>query len=272
MPLTADCHLHSSFSGDSDTPMEEMVRSSIKKGLLSICFTEHLDIGYPVSPTTPDGFFLLDALAYQRECLRLRDKYLGQIEVLFGIELGLIPQFLEENTAFTKATPFDYIIASTHVCEGKDPYMSEFFADRSDREAYREFFEMTLLNVRHYDDFDSYGHLDYVVRYGETTDTRDYYGENKDVIDEILTALVNKGKGLELNTSALRYHLRDLHPNKAIIERFHELGGEIITIGSDAHDPTAIACGFATAATILQAVGFSRYAVFKERKPQFCSL
>ena len=82
-----DSHLHTSFSSDSDTPMEEMIQTAISKGLSSMCFTEHMDLDFP-----PGEFdFLVDMDAYQQTLLKLSKKYEEQIHIRFGIELGLQP-------------------------------------------------------------------------------------------------------------------------------------------------------------------------------------
>ena len=140
MPITADYHLHSSFSGDSDTPMEEMILKGIELGLNRMCFTEHHDIDYPVTDpdSTPEGMFELNPDSYLYDFLKLREKYAGQITLCFGVELGMQPHLSRENAAFAKAHDYDFIIASSHICNGKDPYYPSFFEGRTQEEAYTE--------------------------------------------------------------------------------------------------------------------------------------
>ena len=114
-----------------------------------------------------------------------------------------------------------------------------------------------------------YGHLDYVVRYGNTKDSEYHYETYRDVLDRILTTLLEMEKGIEINTGAIGYHLKDLNPCTDIIKRYRELGGEIITIGSDAHTPENIARGFDRAAEVLSACGFKYYTTFENRMPEF---
>lgn len=81
-----DCHQHSFFSADSDTPMEDMVRQALALGLKGICFTEHLDPDYP---QTPDNLeFSLDIPAYHAHLLELKNTFKGQLDIRFGIEIG----------------------------------------------------------------------------------------------------------------------------------------------------------------------------------------
>ena len=97
-----------------------------------------------------------------------------------------------------------------------------------------EYFESILENISAYDGFDVYGHIDYVVRYGPNRNREYSYGRYKDILDEILKKLISMGKGIELNTGGYHYGLGEPNPCTAVIRRYRELGGEIITIGADA--------------------------------------
>ena len=272
MSIKADCHLHSSFSGDSKTPMEEMIISGIAKGLTTMCFTEHQDIDYPDSPDGPGSIFLLNTDSYLYELIRLREKYQEQIRILFGVELGLQKEILRKNAVYAKSYDFDFIIGSSHICHGKDPYYPAFFEGRSVTEAYREYFESILENVRSFSNFDVYGHLDYVVRDSPNMD-RDYTCEPfADLFDEILKTLIVQNKGIEINSGGLRKGMQDFHPCTQILRRYRELGGEIITVGSDAHKAADIAADFESAADLLKECGFRYYTLFEKRVPEFHKL
>ena len=286
MPITADYHLHSSFSGDSDTPMEEMILKGIELGLTRMCFTEHHDFDYPITEPASDsdgtsesdldivteGMFLLNPDAYLYDLLKLREKYAGRITLLFGVELGLQPHLSKENAAFAKAHDYDFIIASSHICNRQDPYYPSFYEGRSQEEAYTEYFESILENLKFYSNFDVYGHLDYVVRYGPTKDDGYSYEVYRSIFDRILERLISMEKGLEINTVGLAKGLRDANPCIGVIRRYRELGGEIITVGSDAHDTKQIAYAFDRAADILKDCGFRYYTTFEKRSPSFHKL
>ena len=124
-----------------------------------------------------------------------------------------------------------------------------------------------LENLEAYDGFDTFGHLDYTVRYGPNKDKYYTYARYKDVLDPILMKLVSMGKALECNTGAINYGLRDLNPSNDILKRYRKLGGECVTVGSDAHRPDAIAKGFDRARQVLLDCGFTYYTTFKNRKP-----
>lgn len=272
MPITADYHLHSSFSGDSDTPMEDMIQKGIALGLTQMCFTEHNDFDYPVTEQDPEGIFELNPDSYLYDFVKYKDKYAGRLNLCFGVELGLQPHLARRNAAFAKAHEYDFIIASSHICNGKDPYYPAFYEGRTQEEAYREYFESILENLRLFSNFDVYGHLDYVVRYGPGKDEGYSYEMYRELFDRILTRLLEMEKGIEINTSALARGMREPNPCSGILKRYRALGGEIITVGSDAHDTAQIAFAFDRAADILKDCGFKYYTTFEKRSPSFHKL
>ena len=144
MIILTDCHLHSSYSGDSETPMEQTIQAAIQKGLTHICFTEHMDFDFPEQFLSEPINFEVNTDAYLYELLQLRHKYASQIKILFGIELGLQPGSVRKNLKYTKSYDFDFIIASSHLCHGVDPYYPSLYEGRSEEEAYREYFESIL--------------------------------------------------------------------------------------------------------------------------------
>ena len=271
MALKADFHLHSCFSGDSDAPMGEIIQKAISLGLTHICFTEHYDPDF-VYPAGESGTFELNTDSYLYDLLRFREKYYGQIQIMFGVELGLQPHLRDALEFYTENHDFDFIIGSSHICNRKDPYYPEFFEGRSEDEAHQEYFESILECVKETPYFDVYGHLDYVVRYGPTKNQNYTYQKHADIIDRILRAIVESGKGIELNTSGFRSGLGQPNPCVDILKRYKELGGEIITVGSDAHKPEHVSADFDKACTILKDCGFQYYTIFEKRAPEFIRL
>ena len=164
------------------------------------------------------------------------------------------------------------MIGSIHVVDKKDPYYRELFSELTDRELYRLAFEETLESIRHTDTFDVLGHMDYIVRYG-TYKTKDYsYAAFAPWLDEVLKQIIEMGKGIELNSAGLKYGLGFCHPHPDVLRRYRELGGEIITVGADGHQPEHIAYEFGRAAEVLRECGFEYYTEFLERKPVFRKL
>lgn len=265
-----DCHMHSSFSADSPTDMEAMICGAISRGLTGVCFTEHLDPDYP--PTPDNQSFHLELESYADRLAFLREKYKNKLTVNFGIEYGLQPHLKEDLRSHLKALPFDFVIGSSHVVHGYDPYYGEFFKDREEALCYREYFESILENLNIFSEMDVYGHIDYIVRYGPGKNLHYSYEKYQDILDEILRTLIAGGIGMELNTGGYHYGLGEPNPCRAVIHRYRELGGEIITVGADAHTTDKIAFAFDKAAEVLKDCGFRYYTVFKERKPEFIRL
>lgn len=260
--IKADLHTHSSFSTDSNEPLFEMVNSAKEKGLKTLCVTEHMDMDYP------GGEFILDTESYQKELLRVREQ--TDIELLFGIELGLMDYLAPKLRDYVGKWEFDFIIGSSHLVDGQDPYYPEYFQNLGRKNGILRYFESILANVKAMECFDVYGHLDYVVRYSpeKSYDPVDY----REIINEILKLLIEKGKGIEINTAGIKSGLGYVHPHEFILNRYKELGGEIITVGSDAHDRSRIAADFDKAEEALKKAGFKYYSIFRQRKPDFVLL
>ena len=172
----------------------------------------------------------------------------------------------------TNGYPFDFVIGSSHVVHGKDPYYFSFFDGKTEQEAYTEYFVSILENLDAFTDFDVYGHIDYVVRYGPNRNADYTYAKYADVLDEILKKLISLGRGIEINTGGFKYGLGHPNPSEEILSHYHELGGEILTIGADAHQPEHVAYDFKKVRDLLKACGFSYYTVFRNRKPEFYKL
>ena len=227
-----DCHMHSEFSADSGTPTADMIRQAIALGFKGICFTEHLDPDYP--PTPDDLEFALDIPAYYTKLNELKETYKNQIHIHFGIEIGLQLHLKQYFHNLLKEYPFDFVIGSSHVVHGADPYYPEFFQGRNEEQAYLEYFESILENLDAFHEMDTYGHLDYIVRYGPNKNQFYSYEKYRNILDAILKKLADTNVGLEVNTGGYHYRLGEPNPCTDIIRRYKELGGEIITIGADA--------------------------------------
>lgn len=264
--IIIDSHMHSSFSTDSEADPEVMIKKAIEKRLRYVCFTDHMEHDYP------GGNFHLDLDSYFERLSELKEKYASQITLNIGVELGLQPHLAKRWHDVLARYPFDFVIGSTHVVNHLDPYYPDFFDNRTEKAAYEEYFECVYRNVQALPECDVLGHLDYVVRYGPNRNRFYTYSEHKEIIDEILRYLIEHGIGLEINTSGFRYGLGHPSPHEDVLERYHDLGGEIITIGSDAHAPEYLTYEFTKAQNILKRCGFTYYTYFKKRKPEFVKL
>lgn len=281
MKIIADTHLHSDFSSDGKNSMSEMVQSAIEKGLNTIAFTDHLDFDYPVCPNPETGkteiFKQLNANEYRTAIEKLRSETKNKLQILIGIETGLQPNSSvhDKTKNFTDILKPDFIIASTHCVCGQVLAPYSFFKGKTQEEAYRKYLEDVLTNLSMTNNYDTAAHLDFAERYYPTGNVEDKllkYTQFADIIDEILRTLIRKDKALEINTAGIRYGLNVLHPSLEILMRYKKLGGELITVGSDAHNVNDIAADFETAMQYLQEADFDAYCIFKNRKPEFIPL
>ncbi len=259
-------HMHTYFSSDSDSSPEEMADGALKKGLEGIYFTDHYDKDN--FDWGPEDVF--DPKAYFAEMEQVQADFADRLKIHIGVEIGLQPHLADFYHEFVPRYPFDLVIGSVHSVEHADVATGKIFSGRTDEEAYR----MALTEMRKdvklsVSDFDVLGHLDYMVRYGTRRKEAYSFEKYQDLIDDILRTLIGNGKGLELNTSGLRYGLSFAHPHPDVLKRYRKLGGEIVTVGADAHKPADIGYAFSQAADILTDCGFKYYAEFTGRKPVF---
>lgn len=262
-----DYHVHTYFSGDSSARLEDILRQTEALGLKEICITDHIDYDY-----ADPGFANIDFDEYFDLLSRAAAELEPAARLLIGVEVGFQDHLPERLTALVRAYPFDFVICSTHMAEGLDFYTGDFFAGKTRQQAYDAYFQAVLAAVRNFKDFDIYGHLDAIARYGVYEDNTLRYRDHAEIIDTILRELIANGKGIELNTSGLRYGLSEFHPQADIIRRYHQLGGEFITVGSDAHRAQDIGSHFAAAYALLRDTGFKRVTVYHQRKPDFMKL
>lgn len=266
--ILSDYHIHTKFSGDCETEPELIAKTAIEKGLHTICITDHQDFGY----MDGDTLYELDEKAYYKTIQDLSDRYKDKIDIRIGVETGLEPDKSDLLHNFVSSCDFDFVIGSSHLINGVDPYYKEYFDGKTEKAAFLEYFESILKNLEVCRDFDVYGHIDYVVRYAPNKDMHYSYHAYRDIIDEILNTLLKMNKGIEINTSGYRAGLSEPNPCTDIIKRYRELGGEIVTIGSDAHNSEHIGYGFDMVSEILKDCGYHFYTIFNNRKPIFLKL
>ncbi len=272
--VLGDTHMHTEFSTDCDTPVRTMLDAAVRRGLRAVCITDHMDLDFPLQEGEephPEGEvpFQFDVEEYFRTLLPIKEEYKDRLDVRIGMEFGLQPHLGEKCRRIAEAYPFDYVIGSVHLIRGYDPYYGKLFEGRPDADAYREAFEETLKCLENVEDFDSLGHLDYVVRYGKHQAEEYSYRAFADEIDAVLKKLITMGKGLEMNMGGVKYGLGFPNPHPDVLKRYRELGGEIVTVGADAHRPGHVAYAFEQAGEILKACGFRYYTEYKGRKPVF---
>lgn len=263
--MIADCHMHTNFSTDSETRMEEQVEQAIRLGMEHICITDHMDMDYP------GGEFQLDTDRYVSRVLELKETYKDRIDISLGVEVGLQKHLKDRLNQYIDRYPFEFVIGSMHLIYGEDPYYGKIFDRVGDEEAYREYFRATLEVLEDAPAIQTLGHLDYVVRYGKKKDQEYSCEKYSHEIDAILKCLIEKDIALEVNTAGLRM-LSFTNPHPDVIRRYRVLGGEKITIGSDGHTPDVLGYGFGQVPELLKSCGFGYYTVYRDKKPYFIKL
>ena len=265
-----DYHLHSDFSSDCNTNIEENVQSAKNKGLSSICITDHYDMDFPVMPQAPDMTFDLDIEKYYSHMSQIKEKHRDDFDLRIGVELGVMQKTQDKLTKYVDEHPeMDFYIASSHLVDGYDPYYPEYFHGKTEKEAYRRYFESILDNVKNFKGYNVYGHIDYILRYGPNKADNFNISDYIDLLEETFKTIVYDGKGIEINTGSLYRGLNFPHPHEEILKLYRACGGEIITVGSDAHKPEYVGYGFEVARDLLENNGFKYYCTFKKQKPVF---
>ncbi|WP_124097944.1 histidinol-phosphatase HisJ family protein [Ruminococcus sp. Marseille-P6503] len=277
-----DLHTHSSFSPDGEAPPELMLERAAELGLSAYAVTDHCDCNYwyPADGCSGSldlkdiemygaGQYALESIAAQS---RLKELYKDRLNFLCGIELGQPLQSLENAEKLVSDPRLDFVIGSHHQNKGQD----DFYLLKYDEMELSGIYSLLdayfgeMLDMCRWGKFDVLGHLTYPLRYIEgdygTALDLDRYEE---IIREIFRVLIQKGKGIEINTSGLRQKYGRTFPTLEYVRTYREMGGEILTVGSDAHRVSDLAAGTAAGAEIAKAAGFRYLTYFKERKAVF---
>lgn len=280
MVLT-DCHTHTQFSVDSEADINACVERAATLGLDAYAITDHCecDAWYPKEHYSAEEQALIESADYAADfeasvsaVTALKEKYAGRLNLICGTELGQI-LFDKDAAAIVNADKrVDFVIGSVHRIRGeKDFYFIDY--TQLDLNAiydllgryFREVYELCQTEL-----FDVVGHVTYSLRYmkqrhGICPDISRY----DDIIAESFRSLAHSGRGIEINTSGLRQGFGATFPDLKYVKLFRELGGEILTIGSDSHTAEDIGANVADGAELAKAAGFRYITYFKERKPNF---
>ncbi len=258
--ILQDYHTHTCFSCDSKTKMAAACEAAIARGLSEIAFTDHLDFG----PDDSRGYFR--PAAYLAEIERCRAIYGGRLTIRAGVEVGEPHLFACETAAVLAVGDFDFVLGSAHYADGMQAAWKKPFFEQPLRQAYEAYFRQ-VVRLAAEGNFDVLGHLDLVKRdarkFGKAYDGPEPYAE---MIRTALRSLVERGKGIEINTSPLRRGQSEPCPSLEVLQWYRELGGEILTLGSDAHTPDAVGSCLDVALEMARAAGFTRLATFERRQ------
>ena len=284
--MKADYHLHTEFSDDSTELMEAQIERAIELGFNEICFTDHVDygtkkdwtdgeleyrggdgIGTPVDLIQP--LVNVDYPAYFDKLHRMKAIYGGRITIKQGLEFGVqthtIPQF--EKLFRNYESELDFILLSMHQVNNKELWTQDFQKDYCQKD-YNELYYKELYEVmKSYKNYSILAHLGLIVRY----DLQGRYPFKlvEDQVAEILKLAIKDGKGIELNTSTWHYGLDDTMPSGDILDLYRDLGGKIVTIGSDGHTTKYLGDHYDDAVRILKEKGFTELATYDRMNPVF---
>ena len=256
-----DYHMHTTVSYDGRGTAEEMVTAAAAAGLKEICFTDHLD--YMIRTPRADTSFSLEKYAQAYDGLTHPD-----VKIRFGAEVGLTPWNVEEIGSDLSKRPYDFVLGSLHFIDDEDPYFPHFWEGKAVSEAERIYFEEMLRCLKLHDGFDALGHLTYIGKVRAHPNRRVVpLGEYRDLVAEIMKVLISKGKGIEVNTSGVD-SCGDYLPGVEYLRLFKDLRGQIVTVGSDAHDPWRVGQYCDAACQMVRDI-FGYVCTFQNREPVF---
>ncbi len=265
-----DYHVHSFYSCDCTMPVALSAAVAAERGMAEIAYTDHYDFNLPRSMPCFDE--PADMQRRRDELRAVEAGFGGKLKIRIGAELGDGWYEPQQAARFVRSNYFDFVLATTHGLRGgRDLYC--YAPEGADPHALLDEYFETYTHVAEFTDFDCIGHLSYAVRnltqaYGVNFDLHKYY----DIFRDLFRWLVENGKGLELNTSARRQGFDFTYPDYEILSLYRELGGEIITVGSDSHYPEHVALGIKDETAMLAQLGFKYITSFENRKPKMIKI
>ena len=265
LDLFADCHVHSSYSIDGEGTIKNFCRRAVEIGLKEIIFTEHFDY-QPLDLST--GYF--DYLGYSKEVKQCRDEFAKHLTVKMGLELGETHLYKEETDSFLAGKEFDFLIGSVHWI-GTQALHIDFCSSKEIDEAFKKYF-FEVLRLTKSGSFHVLGHLDVIKRYTPSWYPHFNAERYKEEISAILEVAVEKGIGLEINTSGFRHGLNETLPARTILTWYKRMGGEIITVGSDSHRVLDLGNGLHKGYELAKSIGFRYIASYSKGQIDFRSL
>lgn len=259
-----DFHMHSTVSFDGHHSPEQMVQAAVDAGLKEICFTDHVDH----VPEEQTQTMVFDIHQYNAAYSGL---HRDGLKIRLGMEFGMLPDNQGTFRAYLARRPFDFVLGSVHFVQGEDVYFAPYWKGKTVEQAERVFLEETLACVESHDAFDVLAHLTFIGKARDHIARRAVpYEAYRTLIDEILRTLARKEKGLELNTSG-KDRCGAFLPDAVYFRRFKELGGRIVTVGSDAHTYDRVGQYSFEACELLKEI-FGYVYTFQNREPVFHKL
>lgn len=259
-----DYHIHTTHSIDAKSTILEVCKSAVEKGLREIAITDHFE-----STQGNENYSAFKPYEYRLEIEKAREIFHGKLKIKIGIELGQPHLFLKANESVVNSMQYDYIIGSAHkLPEGTD--FSEFDYSNVKLEEACEIYINQVKQLASKADFDCVGHIDLIKRYSTNHyRTRVTLMTQQELLKEAFKILILNGKGIEINTSGLRQSPKETMPGIDVLKLYRDLGGEILTIGSDSHHAQDVSKGLDIAVENARQAGFQYLTLFNNRRPEF---
>lgn len=277
-----DCHTHTQFSVDSEADINEMLEKACATGLAAYAVTDHAECNrwysaehYADDPTYPYYNFGDDFENSVSAVTKLKEKYEGRLNLICGTEMGQATHNFEIAEKIISDSRLDFVIGSMHQLPRTEDFAFLDYGAMSENEIYSlaERYFLEIHKLCQWGKFDVLGHLTYNLRYIKGNAGIDLDITRFDeIIAESLRLLAEKGRGIEINTSGYRQKYGDSFPSLKYVKLFRDLGGEIISVGSDAHTVEDLGKNVKDGAETALAAGFKHLCYFKERKPQFIKI
>ena len=272
MAFLTDYHCHTNISLDSSAPYYDMVMAEYNAGVRRLCITDHCDTVdwrtreyYPACRTVARR----ELEAFEEN----RGRFPADLELRMGVELAELI-FHPELTEELASPPWlDFILGSYHITREYGDYHEQDYHDPAFCDRLWDIYLRDIQQVAEMDYFDILAHIGYARRYAmrQGTDTGLTLARHGERIERLLKTIIQNGKGIEINCSGIRDGCGPF-PNVEILRLYRQLGGEIITTGSDAHRPEDAAKGIAAGVDVLKDCGFDYVCVFRQRKPEFIKI
>jgi len=279
-----DCHTHTQFSMDSEADISSCIKRACELGLAAYAITDHCECNawYTEEHYSAADKKLCDYFNYAADfensvsaVTALKEQYAGKLNLICGVELGQILHDKEVAQKVNSDSRLDFIIGSAHqIANEKDFYYIDY-TERTMDEIY-DLLERYFKEV--YDTcrtglFDVFGHLTYCLRYmKQRNNICPDISRFDDIIAESFRVLAQNGKGIEINTSGIRQGFGATFPDLKYVKMFRDLGGEILSIGSDSHTVEDIGADVNKGVETAASAGFTRLAYFRKRKPCFIDI
>ncbi len=258
-----DYHVHSTNSFDGKSSIEEMCQKALEMKLYEICFTEHYSVD-----SRDVSYGVLDYEKYSHEIEKVKEKFNGSLIIGKGLEIGEphLKKCRKELDIQTKKMNLDFIIGSIHNIDGVK--LRLYMKDKEKDKVYYDYF-YEIYKMVSSADIDVIGHMDLMKRYAYEVYGNYDFCDYREIIGEILKIAISKGIGLEINGSGYLNSVGEPYPKIEILKLYRELGGDIITVGSDSHNIETLAKNNLKMIDILRKEGFKYISTFSSRKRSF---